>query len=112
MPVAQAPCPWNRDAAITKISQITCILGVKIKEKSGARKENIKGWQEKEALVRRFVQLFHTLLRYKDMTKGISEIRDLNLYNLHGEDLQFLKIKVQVLAKNPDMSTPGACRPG
>lgn len=33
LPVAQAPCPWNRDAAITIISQITCILEVNIKKK-------------------------------------------------------------------------------
>lgn len=37
LPVAQAPCPWERDAAITVISQISCILGVNIKKKSGAR---------------------------------------------------------------------------
>jgi len=26
-PVAQSPCPWKKGAAITVISQISCILG-------------------------------------------------------------------------------------
>lgn len=74
-PVAQAPCPWKRDAAITIISRITCILGVNIKKKIIKKIRSLEGKYQRLAREQGFGKevcaalLFHILLRYKDVTK-------------------------------------------
>lgn len=79
--VVQSPCPWKKDAVITVISQISCILGVNMKKQEPGRKISKAGNRTKLYIGKKVSFSVNTLTRYKDMTErhpAFSEIIDLN----------------------------------
>lgn len=94
-PVAQSPCQWKKDAAITVISQISCILrailGVDIKNQELSRKISKAGNRNRLYIGKdSYLGYFRLFTRYKNGNKrhaNFSEITDLNTYDLPVKDV-------------------------